>query len=77
MVVESSTQKMLHIVALVYLTPVILFLVGYLATISVESVALRYAAAVAGFVVGILAAVAYDRRLRHQGGLRFTIVRLF
>ena len=76
-VVESSTQKMLHIVALVYLTPVILFLVGYLATISVESVALRYAAAVAGFVVGILAAVAYDRRLRHQGGLRLTIVRLF
>ena len=76
-VVESSTQKMLHIVALVYLTQVILFLVGYLATISVESVALRYAAAVAGFVIGILAAVAYDRRLRHQGGLHFTIVRLF
>ena len=76
-VVESSTKKMLHIVALVYLTPVVLFLLGYLLTISLESVALRYTAAVAGFLVGILAAVAYDRKLRSQGGLNFTIVRLF
>ena len=76
-VVESSTKKMLHIVALVYLTPVVLFLLGYLLTISLESVALRYSAAVAGFLVGILAAVAYDRKLRSQGGLNFTIVRLF
>lgn len=75
-VVESSTKKMLHIVALVYLTPVVLFLLGYLLTISLP-VALRYTAAVAGFVVGILAAVAYDRKLRSQGGLNFTIVRLF
>ena len=76
-VVESSTKKMLHIVALVYLTPAVLFLLGYLLTISLESVALRYTAAVAGFLVGILAAVAYDRKLRSQGGLNFTIVRLF
>ena len=76
-VVESSTKKMLHIVALVYLTPEVLFLLGYLLTISLESVALRYTAAVAGFLVGILAAVAYDRKLRSQGGLNFTIVRLF
>ena len=76
-VVESSTQKMLRIVALVYLTPVVLFLAGYLATLSMESEALRYLTAAAGFVVGILAAVAYDRKLRRQGGLRFTIVRLF
>ena len=75
-VVESSTKKMLHIVALVYLTPVVLFLLGYLLTISLP-VALRYTAAVAGFVVGILAAVAYDRKLRSQGGLPCTIVRLF
>ena len=75
-VVESSTKKMLHSVALVYLTPVVLFLLGYLLTISLP-VALRYTAAVAGFVVGILAAVAYDRKLRSQGGLNFTIVRLF
>lgn len=76
-VVESSTQKMLRIVAMVYLTPVVLFLLGYLLTISLESAVLRYTAAAVGFVVGILAAVAYDRWLRRQGGLTFTIVRLF
>ena len=76
-VVESSTQKMLHIVMLVYLTPIVLFLVGYFATIAVSSMAVRYAAAGIGFVLGILIAVAYDRRLRRLGGLTFTIVRLF
>ena len=76
-VVESSTKKMLRIVALVYLTPVVLFMLGYLLTFPLSSVALRYLVAVAGFVLGILAAVAYDRRLRDQGGLSFTIVRLF
>ena len=67
-VVESSTQKMLHIVMLVYLTPIVLFLVGYFATIAVSSMAVRYTAAGIGFVLGILIAVAYDRRLRRQGG---------
>ena len=76
-VVESSTKKMLHIIMLVYLTPIVLFLIGYFATIAVSSLAVRYGVAVAGFVLGILIAVAYDRRLRRQGGLTFTIVRLF
>ena len=40
-VVESSTPKMLHIVALVYLTPMVLFLAGYLGTLSLSSVPLR------------------------------------
>ncbi|MCI6055642.1 SoxR reducing system RseC family protein [Dysosmobacter sp.] len=76
-VVQSDTQKMLGIVALVYLTPVVLFLVGYFATIAVASTPIRYLFGGIGFVLGILIAVAYDRRLRKQGGLRFTIVRLF
>ena len=76
-VVQSDTQKMLGIVALVYLTPVVLFLVGYFATIDVASAPIRYLFGGIGFVLGILIAVAYDRRLRRQGGLRFTIVRLF
>lgn len=76
-VVQSDTQKMLGIVALVYLTPVVLFLVGYFATIAVASAPIRYLFGGIGFVLGILIAVAYDRRLRRQGGLRFTIVRLF
>lgn len=77
-VVESSTKKMLRIVALVYLIPVALFLAGYLlAALLTANVAVQYLTAVAGFLAGVLIAVAYDRRLRARGGLSFTIVRLF
>lgn len=77
-VVESSTQKMLHIAALVYLIPVLLFFAGYFLALTVTaSVAAQYTVAVLGFILGILVAVAYDRRLRAKGGLSFTIVRLF
>ena len=77
-VVESSTRKMLRIVALVYLIPVALFFAGYLgALVLTASVAAQYTAALAGFALGILGAVAYDRRLRARGGLSFTIIRLF
>ena len=76
-VVQSDTQKMLGIVALVYLTPVVLFFLGYFGTIMVSSMAVRYTAAAAGFVLGIVIAILYDRRLRRDGGLKFTITRLF
>ena len=77
-VVESSTKKLLRIVALVYLIPVVLFFVGYLGAFAMtSSTAVQYTAAVLGFVLGSLGAIAYDRRLRARGGLSFTIVRLF
>ena len=77
-VVESSTQKMLGIVAYVYLIPVLLFILGYLVMVALGfGVALQYSVAIAGFVLGILIAILYDRRLKAQGGLVFTIVRLF
>lgn len=77
-VVQSDTGKMLHIIALVYLTPVLLFLAGYLITMALTSSAvMQYLIAVIGFAAGILLAVFYDRRLRRQGGLSFQIVRLF
>jgi sigma-E factor negative regulatory protein RseC len=77
-VVESDTKKMLRIVALVYLTPVVLFLLGYLAAAFLtDSVAIQYVTALAGFALGIGAAVAYDRKIKAVGGLSFTIVRLF
>lgn len=77
-VVESSTQKMLGIVALVYLIPVVLFMLGYLVMVFLKaSVSVQYFAAVAGFAIGIVLAIVYDRRLRARGGLVFTIVRLF
>lgn len=77
-VVESSTQKMLGIVAYVYLIPVVLFILGYILTVFLGgSVALQYTVAIVGFVLGIVFAIMYDRRLKAQGGLVFTIVRLF
>ena len=75
---QSDTQKMLGIVALVYATPVVLFLLGYLAAFFLGAqVAVQYTTAVIGFIVGIVAAICYDRRLKEKGGLSFTIVRLF
>ncbi len=77
-VVESSTKKMLRIVALVYLIPVALFLAGYLiAALFTASTSVQYLTAAAGFAAGVLAAIAYDRKLKARGGLSFTIVRLF
>lgn len=77
-VVESSTQKMLGIVAFVYLIPVALFLVGYLlAAFVTASVAIQYTIAIAAFLAGIGFAVLYDRRLKAKGGIAFTIVKLF
>ena len=75
-VVESSTKTALGIVLLVYMVPVVLFLAGYLLTFSLPAVA-RYAIAVAAFCLGLLPAVRYDRKMRQNGGLTFTIVRLF
>ena len=77
-VVQSDTKKMLRIVALVYLTPVVLFLAGYVITsMLTASVAAQYTVAGAGFVLGIVFAIFYDRWLRARGGLSFNIVRLF
>ena len=40
-------------------------------------VAVQYSLAAVGFAAGIAIAIAYDRRLKKQGGLIFRIVRLF
>ena len=77
-VVESSTQKMLGIVAFVYSVPVILFLLGYVIPVFLgASVTVQYAVAAVGFFAGVLLAILYDRRVKAQGGLVFTIKRLF
>ena len=69
---------MLWIITLAYMVPVALFLAGYLGGVLLSgSIAVQYTLAVAGFALGLLIAVGYDRRLRRQGGLSFTIVRLF
>ena len=50
-VVESSTKNLLGVMLLVYLLPIVLFLVGYFATGALESEGLRYAVAIAAFLV--------------------------
>ena len=77
-VVESSTKKMLGIVAFVNTIPVALFVLGYLVmAFTTTSVPLQYGVAIAGFVIGVAAAILYDRKIKRQGGLTFNIVRLF
>lgn len=77
-VVESSTQKMLGIVAMVYFIPVVLFLGGYLLSVFLGAgVAVQYTVAIVGFLAGIAIAIFYDRHVKAKGGLSFTIVRLF
>lgn len=77
-VVESDTNKMLRIVAFVYLVPVVLFLLGYVVTAMLTaSVGVQYTVAVAGAVLGIVFAILYDRHLKARGGISFTIVRPF
>lgn len=62
---------------LVYLLPIVLFLVGYFATGALESEGLRYAVAIAAFLVSIIPAIICDRRTKKNGKLTFTIVRHF
>ena len=76
-VVESSTKNVMGIILLVYMVPVVLFFLGYFLTAAIFAAPLQYTVAVAAFVLGMIPAVLYDRRLRRQGGLDFTIVRLF
>ena len=76
-VVESSTKNLLGVMLLVYLLPIVLFLVGYFATGALESEGLRYVVAIAAFLVGIIPAIICDRRTKKNGKLTFTIVRLF
>lgn len=74
-VVESSTQKLLGVVALVYLLPVVFFLLGYFLS---EGLAenLRYAIAFGSAAFTLLPIVLYDRHARRTNALTFTILRL-
>lgn len=77
-VVESSSQKLLGIVALVYFIPVVLFFLGYFLGFWLSpNGGAAYLAGGLGFALGIVLAILYDRHMKRQGGLSFTIVRLF
>ncbi len=75
-VVESSTKKIFGVVALVYVLPVALFLLGYFLSEGLAE-GMRYAIAVATFVVSFIPCVLYDRHARKKELLTYQIMRLF
>ena len=74
-VVESSNKRLYGVMLLVYAVPIVLFLIGYFASYALTSEGLRYAIAIAAFCLGIVPAILYDRKLKREGGLAFTIIR--
>ena len=76
-VVESSNRQLMGIMLLVYMVPVALFLIAYVATMSLGSEGLSAVVSILAFFCGIVPAILYDRRLKRSGGMTFTIVRAF
>ena len=75
-VVESSTKKLLGVVALVYVLPVVCFLLGYFLSEGLTE-GWRYAIAIGAAALSFLASVAYDRKARREETLTYTILRVF
>ena len=69
-----TDNRVLGYAALVYLAPVILFLVGYLLFPTLEE-GLRYLCGGGGFVLGIGAAMLCDRKVRRRGAVSYQIIR--
>ena len=75
-VVESSTKKIFGVVALVYVLPVVLFLLGYFLSEGLTE-GVRYAIAITAFVVSFIPCILYDRHARRKELLTYRILRLF
>ena len=74
-IVESSTQKLLGVVALVYLLPVVCFLLGYFLSEGLGE-GVRYAIAIVAAALTMIPIVMYDRYARRTNALTYTIMRL-
>lgn len=75
-VVESSTKKIFGVVALVYVLPVVLFLLGYFLSEGLAE-GVRYAIAIGAAALAFLPSVAYDRHAKKTEALTYTVVREF
>ena len=75
-VVQSETKKLLGVGALVYLLPVVAFLLGYFLS---EGLAekVRYIIAIAAAAAAFLPSIFYDRYAKRHEVLTYTIMRLF
>ena len=74
-IVESSTQKLLGVVALVYLLPVVFFLMGYFLSEGLSE-SVRYVIAIAAAALTMIPIVLYDRHAQRTNALTYTIMRL-
>ena len=75
-VVESSTGKLLGVVAVVYVLPVVFFLLGYFLSVGLAEGG-RYVIAIAAAALALLPIVLYDRYAKRHEILTYTILRLF
>ena len=75
-VVESETRKLLGVVALVYVLPVLAFLLGYFLSDGLAEEA-RYAIAIGAAVGSFIPSMIYDRYARRHESLTYTVVRPF
>ena len=75
-VVQSETKKLLGVVALVYLLPVVAFLLGYFLPEGLAA-KLRYIIAIAAAAAAFLPSIFYDRYAKRHEVLTYTIMRLF
>ena len=75
-VVESSTKKLLGVVALVYLLPILGFLLGYFLTPGMTE-GWRYAVAIIASAACFAPCVVYDRYAKRHEILTYRILRLF
>ena len=72
---QSSTKKLLGVVALVYVLPVVLFLLGYFLSVGLAE-GIRYAIAIGAAALSMIPIVLYDRHARRNDTLTYTILRL-
>ena len=75
-VVESSTRKLLGVVALVYVLPVVCFLLGYFLSEGLAE-GWRYGIAIAAAALAFVPSVVYDRYARRKELLTYHILRVF
>ena len=75
-VVQSETKKLLGVVALVYLLPVIAFLLGYFLSYGLAE-KVRYCIAIAAAIAAFIPSIFYDRYAKRHEVLTYTVVRLF
>lgn len=76
--VRSENGNFFKTAAIVYLLPLVLAVVFYIAatSMSLGGESLRALCSGVGFVIGILVAVAWDRHMKKVSGLRFHIVEI-